>query len=601
MEILTAQLNAYKEVGGDAISVSIVEDPWNQQTTDKYPSMVKWTKEADGTFSFDYDYFDKYVELAMSLGIDKQIKSFSMIPWENRIFYHDVATDKEVQVRPAPGSDLWIELWDQFLTSYVAHLDDKGWFDITYMAMDERPLSTMLPVIEILKSHPNKDGKTLMIHGAMNFNSVDSKILDEIHDISINLGHTKHDNDELRELSEHRRSLGFTTTIYTCVGDYPSSFAFSNPGESAWTMWYSESQAVDGFMRWAFDAWVEDPLTDISHWYWESGDPFFVYPREKDSDSVIPYSTPRYEKLKEGQRDVTKARYLKSLDPQLSKDIEELIQSIGRKYGVGNGHVAAVAASEADKQFINDEVKRMRAGVNELAKEYLRITKGDTSLQFDQILKSVDVSELDSLTPETIVEVHGVTKNADGTETITNNLKPLSVNIDELLEAQRTGIYSVFVEVPFKGDTFTKELYVELGDKSEVLTLESKSDTIELKKDELKEILENDELDAVVRELLSPAATTTSDYFESLEVSVAVNFDIDEEVSKDEYIITLNAKTVSSEENKDIVLTVSDVTRPDTEKPVLPGTGVATSLTLFGIGALLILGGYTILRKKEQY
>lgn len=27
-----------------------------------------------------------------------------------------------------------------FLGSYVEHMDKVGWFDITYMAMDERPL-----------------------------------------------------------------------------------------------------------------------------------------------------------------------------------------------------------------------------------------------------------------------------------------------------------------------------------------------------------------------------------------------------------------------------------------------------------------------------
>ncbi|WZU00694.1 DUF4091 domain-containing protein [Erysipelothrix sp. D19-032] len=93
-------------------------------------------------------------------------------------------------------------------------------------------------------------------------------------------------------------------------------------------------------MRWAFDAWVANPLEDISHWYWESGDPFFVYPREKGQDSTVPYTTPRYEKLKEGTRDVTKARYLKSLDSTLSEEIDTLIQSIGRRYGKGNGYGA---------------------------------------------------------------------------------------------------------------------------------------------------------------------------------------------------------------------------------------------------------------------
>ncbi|WZU00695.1 hypothetical protein MGH68_14320 [Erysipelothrix sp. D19-032] len=61
------------------------------------------------------------------------------------------------------------------MVSYVDHLDSKGWFEKTYIAMDERPLSTMQPVIDIIQNHPNKDGKTLKIHGAMNYNSVSKR------------------------------------------------------------------------------------------------------------------------------------------------------------------------------------------------------------------------------------------------------------------------------------------------------------------------------------------------------------------------------------------------------------------------------------------
>lgn len=52
----------YKEIGGHAITASIVEEAWEGQTYSKneihYPSMVRWTKEADGSFSYDYTDLD---------------------------------------------------------------------------------------------------------------------------------------------------------------------------------------------------------------------------------------------------------------------------------------------------------------------------------------------------------------------------------------------------------------------------------------------------------------------------------------------------------------------------------------------------------------
>ena len=56
--------------------------PWNGQTEDFFETMVTWMKKADGTWSFDYTVFDRWVEFMMSVGIDQQINCYSMVPWE---------------------------------------------------------------------------------------------------------------------------------------------------------------------------------------------------------------------------------------------------------------------------------------------------------------------------------------------------------------------------------------------------------------------------------------------------------------------------------------------------------------------------------------
>ena len=81
----------YKEIGGHAITTSIVEDAWNAQTYSKndvhYPSMIKWTKKADGTFEYDYTHFDKWVKFNKELGIGDKIVLYSIAPWHNSFAY----------------------------------------------------------------------------------------------------------------------------------------------------------------------------------------------------------------------------------------------------------------------------------------------------------------------------------------------------------------------------------------------------------------------------------------------------------------------------------------------------------------------------------
>ena len=66
-------MGLYKNAGGHAITTTIVEEAWAGQTygegTVKFPSMVKWTKKADGKWSFDYTDFDKKAGLTTLISV----------------------------------------------------------------------------------------------------------------------------------------------------------------------------------------------------------------------------------------------------------------------------------------------------------------------------------------------------------------------------------------------------------------------------------------------------------------------------------------------------------------------------------------------------
>ena len=50
---MRASMEEYVEMGGHDAVANIVEEAWNHQSYYSDPSMVKWTKKADGSWEFD--------------------------------------------------------------------------------------------------------------------------------------------------------------------------------------------------------------------------------------------------------------------------------------------------------------------------------------------------------------------------------------------------------------------------------------------------------------------------------------------------------------------------------------------------------------------
>ena len=299
LDILREHLRVYKSIGGNSITTTIVDDPWYQQTYDKYPSMVREITKG-GEVTYDFSYFDTYVDLALREGIDEQIMAFSLADW-----YENDRKDEGLVLGLKPGSKEWEEYWDSFLDIFINHLDSKGYFDIAYIAVDERSPDILEAVLKVLSKHKNKDGKTLKIASQLGYKKGYVDIYDRLDDISFGFVDI---NDENKAYIDKRGDK--LTTIYTCTGMYPNSFARSMPIESDWTILYANSINTNGYLRWALDAWVKEPLEDTSHWWWEAGDTFLIYPAGKDQKIKKPRTSPRFEHLRYARSMVGKINYL---------------------------------------------------------------------------------------------------------------------------------------------------------------------------------------------------------------------------------------------------------------------------------------------------
>lgn len=281
------------DAGQKVVTATIMHKPWGGQTFDHFDSMVVKTKKIDGTWEYDYTVFDKWIGFMMDeVGIDNQINCYTMIPWALQFDYLDQATGRVLYVNASPGDEIYSEYWSAFLKDFASHLKQKGWFGKTTISMDERRLEHMQAAIKLIKD-ADPDFKISL---AGNFYP---EIQADLYDLSLAYG-----NRFPEEVKTERGKAGKISTVYTCCAEpLPNIFTFSPPAEASWTMWHSAAGNYDGYLRWAWNSWVEEPLLDSRFRSFAAGDCFQVYPG--------PRSSIRWEKMVEGIQDAEKIRILR--------------------------------------------------------------------------------------------------------------------------------------------------------------------------------------------------------------------------------------------------------------------------------------------------
>lgn len=292
-DLLEKELQSYADAGGKVITTSIMHHPWGGQTYDPFESMITWMKRVDGTWYFDYTIFDKWVELMMKLGVTQEIGCYSMIPWKLSFQYFDQATHSLKEMKMKPEDPAYADFWLTMLKDFARHLKVKGWFDITHIAMDERPKKDMDRAFAII--HEADPDFKVSLAGALH-----EELSDQLDDYSIALA------DKFSEETKRaRRAANKKTTFYTCCTEsHPNTYTFSHPAEAAWIGWYAAKEHLDGYLRWALNSWTIEPLLDSRFLAWGAGDTYLVYPGARSSI--------RFENLVAGIQAYEKIRILKA-------------------------------------------------------------------------------------------------------------------------------------------------------------------------------------------------------------------------------------------------------------------------------------------------
>lgn len=334
-EAMRPVMRMLAEAGQKSVTATIMSRPWNGQTEDAFGSMVTKIRRIDGTWLYDYTIFDRWVEFMFSLGIDRQINCYSMIPWALQFDYIDQATSSPATFQAAPGSEEYNEYWGAFIADFARHLKAKGWFEKTMIAMDERPLESMQAVLGLIR----KVEPAFKISLAGNYHEP------VIYDI-VDFSETFSGKQEFPESAKaKRKELGLTTTFYTCCAEaHPNMFVISNPDEAAWLGWFAQAENYDGYLRWAYNSWTMDPLADARFRTWPAGDCFVVYPGGRGSV--------RFSKLTEGIQDFEKVRILRSRWQETGNEaklgqLTGILKSFTSETVLAEGPTKALAAAKS--------------------------------------------------------------------------------------------------------------------------------------------------------------------------------------------------------------------------------------------------------------
>lgn len=298
-EAMRPYMQALGRAGQKVVTAILFHEPWGRQSYDKFDPMVETTLKADGTWTFDYAIFDRWVEFMDECGINAQINCYSMVPWDMTFRYLDEAADRYQYLNTQTGSDEYKTLWTAFLTDFASHLKEKGWFEKTAIGMDERGLNAMRDAIAIV----SEAAPGLKISLAGNYHA---EITADLHDYSVAYS----GSFPAAELAR-RKEAGQISTSYVCCAD-PGVNIFTNKplSDAAYIPIQAIAAGLDGILHWSWLNWPENPLLDSrlqlpdnAKYTFAPGDTYCFYPG--------PRSSVRFERLIEGIQQTEKVRILR--------------------------------------------------------------------------------------------------------------------------------------------------------------------------------------------------------------------------------------------------------------------------------------------------
>ncbi len=348
LALLKPLMKRLADAGQKVVTCTIIDEAWNGQTYDWFPSLVRWVKGKDGVMRYDYSAFDTWVSFMMDeVGIREQISCYTMVPWSMKVRYFDEASGVYQDMRLSVKDASFESVWGPFLSDFREHLAAKGWLEKTCIALDERPDALMLAALAVVRKYAPE----LRIVSAVDKPSATTR---EVYNISPILTHA---GSVTPELLAERKSKGYKTTFYVCLHPTkPNMFTASPHAEAEWLGIFAAARGLDGFLRWAYNSWNRNPFETTDFVHWPSGDCFLVYPGN--------LSSRRFEHLRDGLEDFEKISLLRALagrlgTPEADAAIRRMNDELSRVFTVQRSRESSHEADVRQARELISETARI--------------------------------------------------------------------------------------------------------------------------------------------------------------------------------------------------------------------------------------------------
>jgi hypothetical protein len=312
--VLEGYVNSLADLGQKAITVIASEIPWSGQRcyrVKNYPSdlfeysMIRVERDGFG-YHYDFSVVERYIDLCMKYGIDKEIEVFGLMNiWLDPEYgYTGIAEDYPDGIRIRyydrnDGAFKYIRNGEE-IKAYIKALEkffiEKDLIDRVRIVADEpgdigrykRSLETIREVAPGFR-----------FKSAINHSEFIEEFKNIISDFVPILPGVCEKWETLKELKS--KVTGRILWYVCCWPPYPNTFISSPLVESRLIGILTAFMGLDGFLRWNYTVWPEDPRNRISYRFphWKAGDINFVYPG-KDGRPIL---TLRYKNLKRGIED----------------------------------------------------------------------------------------------------------------------------------------------------------------------------------------------------------------------------------------------------------------------------------------------------------
>jgi len=310
-EVIEKYIKIMGELGQKAVTVIVSEVPWSGQScyyeyrTEanlfEY-SIIGTVKTKSGEFKYDYTKMQRLIDLYAKYGIDKEISLYGLAnvwgdadmgygwiaadyPDGIKLRYYDEASGTYKFMRTAAEIDAYIKSLEQYFVT-------TGQIDKVRLAADEPG-----DVVAYRKSleHLKSVAPSFKCKAAINHSEFIPEFGNEVFDFAPYIYCMCKEYDKLKEYQKTMKDKRFLW--YVCCGpEYPNTFVDSKLTESLFIGILTSYTGFDGFLRWNFYIWNDNPRKDIRYGNWHAGDINFVYP----SGNGAPLLTLRYKALKRG-------------------------------------------------------------------------------------------------------------------------------------------------------------------------------------------------------------------------------------------------------------------------------------------------------------